>query len=647
MRSIILASLILSLSFIALSCEAGSGKKILILGFDGMDPGLLSNFMDEGILPNFKRLKDMGDFKRLTTSMPPQSPVAWSNFITGMNPGGHGIFDFIARDPKTYLPYLSTSRTVGGGRSVKIGDWQIPFSKAETLLMRKGEAFWNILEKKGIPATVIKVPANFPPSETDARTLSGMGTPDLLGTYGTFTFYTTKDIEKDEVTSGRVVKVHIDDDYTIKTKILGPPNPFKVKKTLTGTDLTIKIDPENPVALISTGGGEIVLKEGEWSDWMRIELRLAPFMSMKGICRFFLMKVRPEFELYMSPINIDPYEPYVSISTPEGYAGEIKEKIGYYYTQGMPEDTKALDQGFLHNEDFLKQSELILDERLKMLDMELKRFNRGLLFVYFSTTDPVQHMFWRYMDKEHPFYDPKMAGRYSNTIRDTYKRMDEVLGDILGRLEGDTTVIVLSDHGFGTFRRQFHMNTWLRKNGYLNLTDDSLEESGEFFENVDFKRTKAYAIGFNGLYVNLKGREGKGIVSDGAEKEELIKELIEKLENVRDPENGRRVIAKVYRREEIYSGRYLDDAPDLIIGYNRGYRASWETALGKVTKTVFGDNMHRWSGTHLWDYRLVPGVILTNRKIKNGSPALYDVAPTVLAEFGIEKPEGMVGEPFF
>lgn len=638
---------ILAVFFTVAASPAQAAKKVLVLGFDGMDPVLLEKYMAEGVMPNFKRLREMGDFKALVTSMPPQSPVAWSNLITGMNPGGHGIFDFIARDPQTYRPYLSTSKTTEAARTVKIGDWLIPFSKAETLLLRKGKAFWEILEHEGISATVIKIPANFPPVKSRAKTLSGMGTPDILGTYGTFTFYTTKEIETDvEVTSGRVLNVQFSNNI-VKTKLSGPPNPLKVDRSETALELHITIDPEHPVALIRLGDNEFLLNEGEWSDWVKVEFKLAPLQSITGICRFYLMKVRPDFELYVSPINIDPSNPTIPVSTPGDYSAELADEIGFFYTQGMPEDTKALDQDYLHIDDFLELSKFIKDERIRMLEMEMERFDSGLLFVYFPTTDPVQHMFWRNIDKDHPAYNPKEATRYAGVIGKTYMDMDIILGNTLKNIDDKTTLITLSDHGFGSFRRYFHLNTWLKENGYVNFIDEKLKNSGAFFENVDFKRTRAYALGFNGIYINLLGREGMGIVSNGSEKEKLIEELIKRLEDIVDPANGNKIIHKVYKSKEIYSGKYIKDAPDLVIGYNRGYRASWETALGKIPEGLLGDNMKKWSGTHLWDYKLVPGVILSNRKIKTDHPALYDIAPTILKEFGINKDKDMVGEPIF
>lgn len=622
-------------------------KKVLVLGFDGMDPVLLRRYMGEGIMPNFKLLKERGDFMELVTSMPPQSPVAWSNLITGMDPGGHGIFDFIAREPTTYLPYLSTSKTLDAKRTVKLGDWLIPFSKAETLLLRKGKAFWEILEAEGIPSTVIKIPANFPPVKAKSRTLSGMGTPDILGSYGTFSFYTTKEIENEqEITSGKVLKVMFLNDTT-KTELMGPINPFKTTQSRVKVELDIKRDPENPVALIRIGKKKVLLNEGEWSDWVNVKFKLAPFQTVTGICRLFLVSVRPDFELYVSPINIDPFSPTVDLSTPKSYASEVAKKVGLFYTQGMPEDTKALEHGYLHKDNFLELSGFIKEQRVKMLDLELRRFHSGLLFVYFSTTDPIQHMFWRNIDKHHPAYSSQEASKYSHVIRNTYKDMDRILGKAMNHIKDKTTIMVLSDHGFGSFRRYFNMNTWLKRNGYLNFIHEYKGESGEFFENVDFNRTKAYALGFNGIYINTKGREGAGIVLEGNEREMLLDEIIRKLEVERDPTNGNLVIKKAYKKEDIYSGKYRKDAPDLVIGYNRGYRASWETALGKVPNELLGDNMKEWSGTHLWDKSLVPGIILSNRKIRKEEPALYDIAPTILAEFGIKKEKEMVGNSIF
>jgi predicted AlkP superfamily phosphohydrolase/phosphomutase len=335
------------------------------------------------------------------------------------------------------------------------------------------------------------------------------------------------------------------------------------------------------------------------------------------------------------------------ISTPPGYSKELAEAIGPFYTQGIAEETWALNEGRLNEDEYLTQSEFVLQQTRDMLDYELDRFDWGLLYCYFSTADCLQHMFWRFRDPDHPMYDEQLAEKYRGTIEYYYTRLDSILGHAVGRVGPETTVIALSDHGFTTFRRNFHLNTWLYWNGYMSLRDDFREESDEFFENVDWSGTKAYALGINGLYINEIGREGQGVVAPGAEKEHIIDEIRQKLLAVRDPETGEQIIAEVYKTSDWYSGEAVDEAPDMIIGYNKGYRGSWETALGKVTRALITDNAKRWSGDHCMAREVVPGVLFTSKRVTYNTPALYDLAPTILGEFGIEKEPDMVGTDLF
>ena len=644
--------LIIGLGFLVLvsGCSEGKGSseattnKVLVLGFDGMDPKILKTLVEEGKLPNFEHLMKTGDFKPLTTSMPPQSPVAWANFITGMNPGGHGIFDFIHRDPATMIPYLSTSKTESADKTISIGSWIIPLSSGKVTLLREGRAFWEYLEEKGIPTTIFRVPANFPPADTKMPVyqLSGMGTPDIQGTYGTFSFYTDKPEEySDEISGGKVFPIRVINN-SFDARLPGPKNTLKKGSPETAVGFKVFIDPENPVAKIVIDGQEIILKQGEWSDWVTVNYKIIPLLkSVSGIARFYLKEVRPHFRMYVSPVNIDPSAPALPISTPEDYSEELAREIGPFYTQGIPEDSKALSENVLDDGEYYEQSNIVLDEELKMFDRELKRFKSGLLFFYFGRTDQLAHMFWRTMDPNHPAYDPN--SKYRRVIEQTYIDMDQVLGKALKSIDKNTTLIVLSDHGFAPFYRAFNLNTWLKNEGYASLTDD---EEGDFFHNVDWSTTRAYGAGFNGLYLNLYRREAQGIVQPW-EREALLEEISGKLLKIRDPKTGEQVITRVYRAEEIYSGPFVKDAPDLIIGYNKGYRASWETVLGKFPKALIRDNDQKWSGDHLIEADLVPGVLLSNKKIEAERPALYDLAPTILAEFGIPKGEGMVGNSVF
>jgi predicted AlkP superfamily phosphohydrolase/phosphomutase len=632
--------------FMAGSLWCEEKPKVLVLGFDGMDPRIAEEMMKDGRLPNFQRLRERGRFSRLETSIPPQSPVAWANFITGKNPGGHGIYDFIAREPDTYLPFLSTTVTEDAGKTIKLGKWIIPLSKAGVKLLRRGRSFWEILEEHDVPTVTLRLPSNFPPLGKKAKGISGMGTPDILGTYGTFSFYTTKPYVVTEETGG---KIYIVDNFDnkVETRIVGPPNSFLEGSPDAEIPLTVYVDPDYPAAKIEVLDTELILSEKEWSDWVTLNFDLMPFVSAQGIVRFYLKSVRPDFELYMSPIQIDPRAPALPISTPASYSAEMAEAIGPFYTQGIAEETWALNEGRLNEKEYLQQSEFVFEQTKKMLDYELGRFEWGLLYCYFSTIDPLQHMFWRLRDPEHPMYDEELVEVYGGTIEHYYSRLDSVLGQTMERVGSDATVIVLSDHGFTTFRKNFHLNTWLYWNGYLALRDDFREESDEFFENVDWSGTKAYALGINALYINQVGREGEGIVAPGPEKEHLLDEIRGKLMAFVDPETGDQVIAEVYKATDWYSGECANEAPDMIVGYNEAYRGSWETALGKVTRTLLTDNAKKWSGDHCMAKHVVPGVLFTNKRVSYSQPALYDLAPTLLGEFGIDKDADMDGTDLF
>ncbi len=289
----------------------------------------------------------------------------------------------------------------------------------------------------------------------------------------------------------------------------------------------------------------------------------------------------------------------------------------------------------------------MLQERLEMFDYELERFDSGLLFYYVSSTDQRQHMFWRLIDKEHPIYDPRLASKYGSTIENIYREMDLLLEKILKKVDKNTTLLVMSDHGFTPFRRGFNLNTWLKENGYLSLINEWKQGEEAFFLNTDWSRTRAYALGLNGLYINQRGREAEGIVSPGSEKENLVAEIAQKLENFKDPKSQEKVVLHAYVAKDVYTGPYVGEAPDIIVGYNRGYRVSWASPLGRIPKQVLEDNTEKWSGDHCMSPDVIPGILFTNHKIKTESPALYDLTPTILKIFDIQKPKDMIGGPIF
>jgi predicted AlkP superfamily phosphohydrolase/phosphomutase len=257
-------------------------------------------------------------------------------------------------------------------------------------------------------------------------------------------------------------------------------------------------------------------------------------------------------------------------------------------------------------------------------------------------------MFWRTLELDHPANKGKEVEAYKRVMPEMYQRMDALVGEVRAKLgdDEDTVLMVLSDHGFTSFRRGVNLNAWLKENGYLHLKDGA-EVSGDWFEKVDWSRTKAFTLGLTGLFVNRVGRERDGIVRPGAELDELCRELKTKLEALRDPVDGSPVIREVFLTREIHSGPYADAAPELLIGYHKGYRHSWDCATGAVTKEILTDNTRSWSGDHCVDPRLVPGVFWSNRKIERQEPALIDLAPTVLDLFGVPIPGYMQGRPLF
>lgn len=622
----------------AMACGGGSRpypQSMVVLGIDGMDHGLTQSLMAEGRLPNLSRLAQQGTFQSLGTSVPPQSPVAWSNFITGLDSGGHGIYDFVHRDPATMVPYLSTSKEPEPGRTLTIGKWSIPLSGGEMQLLRHGTPFWEVLEGHGVPSTIMRMPANFPPSGTAYRELSGMGTPDILGTPGFYSLYTTQPERITVATDAFIERVRVRNNV-VEAALHGPPNPLLVEPEELEAPFTVYIDPDNLVAKIVVGSEELILQQGEWSAWVPVSFELIPYLqSVSAQARFFLKEVRPEFELYVSPVNLDALAPVMRISTPEDYAVELAEAGGRFYTQGMPEDTIALQEGVFNSADFMAQANIAHAEIRRQLDYVLDNFDGGFLFYYFGNLDQVSHMMWRTMDPDHPAHDPVADAPFVDVIIDRYVEVDELVGEVMERLPEDTTLVVMSDHGFTSWRRAMNVNTWLLENGYITLMNPRRRTGIPYFGNVNWARTQAYALGLNGVYINLRGRDANGSVAP-ADRDRLIAEISNGLLSFIDPSTGEPAVTKMYPRDEVFhDDGYLEIGPDLIVGFAKGTRSSSESALGEFTDDIIFDNNKPWSGDHLMDHEAVPGVLFTSRPLTREVTSLQNLAAALLAEFGI------------
>ena len=610
-------------------------ERAVILGFDGMDPELAERFMKEGRLPNLAKLRDTGTFSKLRTTFPPISPVAWSTFMTGVNPGKHNIYDFLGRDTSNYLPYLSSAEIRGPKRHIKIGKYSIPFGKTQIKAMRKGTPFWHWLGNAGIFSSVIRVPVTFPPERFQGVLLSGMCVPDLKGSQGTFCLCTTR-ASDDKFREGGVRVAIERKNGVCRSYVPGPDNPLIEKGGELRADFEIRPELGSKSARFVFGSEKFTLKIGEYSEWLPAEFKVGMGFTAHGICRFYLKGLSPEVEVYVTPVNIDPGHPDLPISHPVTYSIYLAKLFGPYATLGLAEDTWALNEHVLDDDAFLAQAYGNHEDRERMLFDALDKTKQGLCTCVFDTTDRVQHMFWRYLEEDHPAARDVPHSQHPPVIQELYERMDRLVGRVMEKIDDDTLLLVISDHGFKSFARCMNVNAWLHQNGYLALKDGKTE-SGDWFDDVDWSRTRAYTMGLNGLYLNIKGREKQGIV-DPAEADALKGELQKKLNGLVDPASGTVGITGVFIADNVYRGPYTDNSPDLIVGYAAGYRASWDSVMGKVTGQIFEDNIKAWSGDHCIDPRLVPGVLFSSHKFIEDKPAIVDVAPTILKLFGIALP---------
>ena len=616
-------------------------KKFVILGLDGMDHALTKKFLAEGKLPNFAKLRDQGCFKPLATTVPSISPVAWSSFQTGVNPGKHNIFDFLTRDRHTYQPKLSSVDIRGPRRTITLGNFQFPIGKADIRLLRKGKPFWVTLGEHGMFSSVLRVPITFQPEKFRGVQLSGMCVPDLRGTQGMFSFYTTRAAENVEHTGGENYYVERNGN-TVKTELIGCGDPFRKDSGFLKCPFVVTVKDKTS-ADIKINGDKYTLKKDVYTDWIKVDFKAGLGIKVHGICKLLLINTEPEFELYVTPVNIDPEKPAMPISHPVVYSTYLSKRQGPFATLGLAEDSWALNEKVLTDDDFIQQCVNMDEEREKMFFDSLDKVKHGLCVCVFDGTDRIQHTFWRDIDEGHPARAERGHPNGRNAIEELYKRMDTLVAKTLEKCrDKDTVLMIISDHGFNTFRYGVDLNRWLEENGYLKLKDGRRE--GKYLSAVDWSQTRAFASGLGGIFLNLKGRESQGIVDPGAEAAQLRDEIAGKIGQLHDPQRNQPAVKQVYNALKIYRGPYKGEAPDLFVGFNKGYRASWETAIGEVTDQIFHDNTKAWSGDHCIDPSLVPGVLFCNRRIETDHARLMDIGPTVLDMFGVTVPKYMDGK---
>jgi predicted AlkP superfamily phosphohydrolase/phosphomutase len=556
------------------ACGRRNNRKLIVIGVDGMDPAFVERHWSD--LPHLDRLRREGSFSRLGTTTPPQSPVAWSTFITGLDPAEHGIFDFVHRDPATHEPYLSTDRLIEPRFKIPLGPYELPLSRARVESLRRGKAFWQTLSERKVPVTIVRMPVNYPPLPYGEE-LSGMETPDLRGTQGTFSFFTDDSEEMNRGGPGSLIrKVEVNDGHVDLT-LEGPPNSLRKDDAYATVSLGVDIDPLQPYARIRAGKRFIIVRQGEWSEWIPVDFSLIPgVISARGMVRVFAKQLHPGFALYFSPVNIDPEKPALPISVPSSLARDLGASLprGRFATLGIPEDTAALRQGVFDLPQFLSQTQLVLNEERGLLDAALSRYSDGFLFFYFSSVDQNSHILW---------------GKHEPELLRVYKAVDASIGDALRREPG-VPFMVMSDHGFSTFDTAVDLNTWLLRQGFLEV-----DANGK----IDWLRTRAYAMGLNAVYVT------------GANRNDLRRRLLDfhpAIESVTEihPSKANRSVA-----------------PDFVVGYAPGYRASWQTGLGEVSGEVLAPNQDAWIADHCIDAREVPGVLFATQGIADRARALH------------------------
>jgi predicted AlkP superfamily phosphohydrolase/phosphomutase len=629
--------------------KSAQSKRVVILGLDGMDPGLATKFIREGRMPNFEKLAAKGVFRPLDTSVPSMSPVAWSTFATGADASQHCIYDFLTRDPCTYAPMLSSTDIGKAKRVLNIGRYLVPIGKPRIKLLQKGQHFWKLLGEKHIFSIIQRVPITFPPVRfKNGMLLSGMCVPDLRGSQGTFSFFSTdSNGDAAKFTGGEQTVLRRKGDV-IRSRIVGPDNAMLKSGGRMTLPFTLTVAKDRKSARVEVEGVDAFdLPVGQYSEWVELCFVAGLGVKVRGIAKLHLISVEPHVNLYMTPIHIDPEHPAMPIAHPEVYAIYLAKKQGKFATLGLAEDTWALNERVIDERVFFEQAMGFCEERERMFLDAIRQTKRGLVTTVFDTTDRVQHMFYRYLDPTHPANAGKDTEQWKDAIGKVYERMDALLGKVWHLVDDpDTTFMVISDHGFTNFRRGVNINAWLRDNGYLFLKDGA-RTGGDWFDSVDWTRTKAFALGLTGVFVNRKGREKSGIVAEGAEYRQLVQELAEKMSQMIDPQTGRRCVRRVAVSQQFFRGPYRFDAPDLMVGWEGGYRNSWECATGSVTESVFSDNTKSWSGDHCVDPSIVPGVFFANRAIAAQAPRLVDVPATVLRLFGQEIPRYMQGRMLF
>jgi predicted AlkP superfamily phosphohydrolase/phosphomutase len=557
--------------------------KTLILGFDSFDPAVFEAMAGQNQLPNLEKFSQGGGYSKLEVCSPPQTEVSWTSIATGADPGGHGIFDFVHRDPSNYAPYVSILPMRKGAA----GEQFVPPYTAKT--------FFEEAADMGYPATALWWPAMFPARPAlPVNTLPGLGTPDIRGQLGVGTLLTTED---EQLKKTSVVRLAPDGKNRWTASLPGPqtagrdgPRTIRLQVNLDVIDRTS--------ARLTIDGQALELHLGQWSDIIEMRFKAGLLLNVHAITRFILISLDGLVRVYALPLQIHPLHSPWHYASSASFSRKLWKEVGPYLTLGWPQDTTGLEDGCITDDQFLELCMSIFDRRIQILYYLMRDFREGVLAAIFDDLDRVQHMFFH---------------NRMDVVQDWYRRLDQFVGDVSSRVEGWSgkyRYLILSDHGFSNFAKKVHLNRWLADKGYL-----SLKNADGDLSSVDWNTTRVYAVGLNSIYLNVAGREGEGIVS-AEEVEPLLTAIKSQLLDWQDADQ-RSIIHKIRLKHETYSGPYTRFGPDLVIGYASGYRASAETGLGKVPSISLEPNTDHWGADHCMDSDVVPGVIFADRDLRD------------------------------
>ena len=613
---------------------AGDAPRVVILGFDGVEPRIIESMLAANELPHLAKLRDQGSYQRIDTTTPPQSPTAWSTFATGTNPGMHGIFDFLRRDSQTGLPALG----FGMMNPLLLNPDGTLNQLPEYTCFRKGTPFWVLADAAGKRCCLIQVPYAYPPEPlAHGRMVCGLDVPDIRLTQSTYVALSDRFSKPENLPGGiKLPLVFVDDTTTVAVP------GFRIPKTekFAETPMKIAVDRHKRQITITVLEKTLTVAEGAWSDWLDWTFPASDTVSVRAISRVLVHEAGEHVHLYMTCFQATPGAPYFAVSHPKEYAARCEKEYGPFKTVGWSDDTKALQQGELSESAFLDEAKRNMAWTTKVVLGELDKKDSDLLIAGWTSTDRIAHMFWQYRDPTHPMYTEEGAKRYGRVLEETYQEIDRIVGEVTNRLKPADRVFVLSDHGFHSYRKSFSVNTWLVRNGYLELQGQPDRETActdtKYMQDFDLGKSKAFGLGLSGIYFDTRPPD-----------KSLLETVRKKLLEITDPETGAKIFRTIYTKDDIYRGKTLENAPDLILGYAEGYQTDKASAAGAVPEAVFSVNKEKWSGDHASsDSADTPGILFSNHKVA-GPANLLDIAPTALSCLGVPVSSALEGKNLF